>query len=76
MAGRDDGKEGGSMKRFLLLPGCLAVLLLASSCSEPTSRSCPAPSVTDTKPLGDGIKTLAYAFLGASVVLTLGRLLR
>lgn len=64
------------MKHTLLLTGCLALLLLGNSCSEATPRACPAPYVTDTKPLGDGIKTLAYAFLGASVVLTLGRLLR
>lgn len=64
------------MKHYLLLPGCLAVLLLSSSCSEPTSRSYPTPVVTDTGPVGEGLKTLAYAFLGASVVLTLGRLLR
>ncbi len=60
-----------------LLAACLAVPLLVGGCSEPsTEPPTPVPVVTDTEPLGDGLKTLAYAFLGASVVITLGRLLR
>ena len=62
------------MKLSLLLL-CLVVTLLASGCAELPS-SAPPQYVTDTAPLGEGLKTLAYAFLGASVVITLGRLLR
>lgn len=63
------------MKLFLLL-ACFAAVLLATGCAEAPAPKSLAPLVTDTKPLGDGIKTLAYALLGASVVITLGRLLR
>ena len=60
-----------------LLAVCLALPLLAGGCSErPPEPHTPVPVVTDTEPLGEGLKTLAYAFLGASVVITLGRLLR
>jgi hypothetical protein len=36
----------------------------------------PPIPVTDTKPLGDGLKVIGFALIGASVVITLGRLLR
>lgn len=63
--------------RSSLLAACLALPLLTSGCSEPLPESpSPKAAVTDTAPLGDGIKTLAYALLGASIVVTLGRLLR
>ena len=61
----------------LLRVACLALVLGAAACSSsPPKPSTPQPIVTDTEPLGEGLKTLAYAFLGASVVVTLGRLLR
>jgi hypothetical protein len=63
--------------RPALLAACLALPLLAGGCSEPsTGPPTPVPVVTDTAPLGEGIKTLAYALLGASVVFTVGRVLR
>ena len=62
------------MKLHLLIL-CVAVALLAPGCADVPS-SAPPQYVTDTTPLGEGLKTLAYAFLGASVVITLGRLLR
>ena len=34
------------------------------------------PVMPDFTPVGDGLKTLGYAVLGAAVVLTLGRCLR
>jgi uncharacterized protein YcfL len=62
--------------KLALFTLCLVALLLAVGCSSaPPAPSVPV-AITDTKPLGDGIRTLAYAFLGASVVITLGRLLR
>lgn len=55
----------------------LVSILLLGGCSSTQQPAETAPVVvTDTEPVGDGLKTLAYAFLGASVVLTLGRLLR
>jgi hypothetical protein len=55
---------------------CVAALMLVSGCTSGQPAACAPVAVTETKPLGDGLKTLAYAFLGASVVITLGRLLR
>jgi hypothetical protein len=62
------------MKRSLLLP-LAAVLFAASSCKEEPVKVAPPP-VTDVRPLGDGLKVIGFALLGASVVLTLGRLFR
>jgi uncharacterized membrane protein len=61
--------------KLLLLFGLIALLSVSGCASDPQMDRVPV-AVTDTKPLGEGLKTLAYAFLGASVVLTLGRLLR
>ena len=60
----------------LLLSCRIAALLSAVGCSSPPPAEAIPVAITDTEPLGEGLKTLAYAFLGASVVLTLGRLLR
>lgn len=64
----------------ILLSLVVASGLCAGACSRPGEVARAAaplpPVVTDTAPVGDGIKTFAYALLGASVVLTLGRLLR
>jgi hypothetical protein len=62
------------MKMLLLLCPFAACLSLAS-CNEETPAVRPPP-VTDTKPLGDGLKVIGFALIGASVVVTLGRLLR
>lgn len=51
--------------------------LAASSCSEPREEIRPvAPAVTDTKPVGEGLKVLGFAFLGSAVVIVLGRMIR
>lgn len=67
------------MKAVLPPVAAFAAAFLCA-CSGPSEEERPAPppvpAVTDTAPVGEGIKTLAYALLGASVVLTLGRLLR
>ena len=61
----------------LLRAACFALVLGAAACrSSPPKPSTPQPVVTDTRPLGDGLKVIGFAFLGASVVVTLGRLLR
>lgn len=61
------------MKRLLLFPPLAALVLLASGCRD---EAPPPPRVPDMAPVGDGMKTLAYAVVGAAVVLTLGRLAR
>ncbi len=66
-----------SMKKLLLLPaaGCFMAL---SSCSEapPAAPKLPIVTVTDTGPVGDGLKVIGFAMLGAAVVVVLGRMLR
>jgi hypothetical protein len=47
----------------------LALMLVSCKGGQP-------PPMPDFTPVGDGLKTLGYAVLGAAVVLTLGRLLR
>ncbi len=59
----------------ILLPG-LALILACASCSESPSPKPPPVPVTDTRPVGEGLKVLAYALLGASCVIVLGRLIR
>jgi hypothetical protein len=60
-------------RRLLLLP--LAGLILAcASCSKPDPPKPPAP-VTDTEPVGSGLKVIGFAVLGAAVVCVLGRML-
>ncbi|MDB6078840.1 MAG: hypothetical protein JWO82_2587 [Akkermansiaceae bacterium] len=55
-----------------------SAILLLSNCNEvpPRERELPKPVVTDTRPVGDGLKVVGYAILGGAVVVTLGRLLR
>ena len=65
------------MKSLLLLPlaGCFMAL---SSCSEESPKPTPPPphvTVTDTAPVGDGLKVIGFAMLGAAVVVVLGRML-
>ena len=63
-----------SLKMLLLLP--LAGLFMAcASCSDSPSTP-PPPPVTDTEPVGEGLKVIGFAMLGAAVVCVLGRLLR
>jgi len=64
-----------SFRRFLLLPAA-GVALACASCSEGSTPAPPPVPVTDTKPVGEGLKVIGYALLGAAVVLVLGKLLR
>ena len=63
-----------SIRRLLLLPAA-GLVLACASCSEPAPDP-PAPPVTDTAPVGDGLKVIGYALLGAAVVCVLGRMIR
>jgi hypothetical protein len=60
-------------RMFLLIPLAGMALALASCSSEPPRSSVP---VTDTRPVGDGLKVVGYAMLGAAVVIVAGRLIR
>ncbi len=61
------------MKAILLIAAS-ALTLLLFSCEEPPKPQPPAPPpVTDTTPVGDGLKVVGYALLGAAVVITVGR---
>ena len=63
-----------SMKKLLLLP-VAGVFMACASCGESPSSAPPPPPVTDTKPVGDGLKVIGFAMLGAAVVVVLGRML-
>lgn len=56
-------------KSLLLLPiiGCV---LACVSCNEQ------GPPVIDTTPLGDGLKVIGYAVVGAAVLMVLGKLVK
>lgn len=57
-----------------LLPLLLIAFFSCVSC-EPAKEPAPIP-VTDTRPLGEGLKVIGFCFLGAMVVLTVGRCFR
>ena len=65
-------------KWFLLPLAALVAALAFTSCSGGDASSPPPPPVpvTDTRPVGEGLKLVGFAMLGAACVLTLGRLLR
>jgi hypothetical protein len=62
------------LKPLLLLP-VAGILLACASCSESPSPKPPPPPVTDTRPVGEGLKVIGFALLGAAVVGVLGRML-
>ena len=53
----------------------IAMAMALSSCDTPPPKPAPPP-VTDTRPVGDGLKVIGFAMLGAAVVAVLGRVLR
>ncbi len=63
-----------SLKMLLLLP-VAGLFMACASCSDSPSTP-PPPPVTDTTPVGEGLKVIGFAMLGAAVVCVLGRLLR
>jgi hypothetical protein len=62
-----------SLKPLLLLP-VAGIFLACASCSDSTPKP-PPPPVTDTQPVGEGLKVIGFAMLGAAVVGVLGRML-
>jgi hypothetical protein len=63
-----------TLTKLLLIP-VAGLVLACASCSDFDPPPSPVP-VTDTKPVGEGLKVIAYAMLGAAVVLVLGRMVR
>ena len=53
----------------------MALALAGTSCSSSPSHA-PRPIVTDTKPVGNGLKTIGYALLGGAVVMVLGSMIK
>jgi len=51
------------------------LLLTCVSCSE-SKPTPPRVTVTDTAPVGEGLKVIGFAVLGAAVVGVLGRMLK
>jgi hypothetical protein len=62
------------MRRLLLLPAA-GLVMACASCAESDAPCIPTVPVTDTAPVGDGLKVIGYALLGAAVVAVLGRML-
>ena len=61
---------------LLLIPLAGITLTLASCSGGGLSPEHSGVPVTDTKPVGDGLKTIGYALLGAAVVFVTGKLIR
>jgi hypothetical protein len=61
-----------------LIPlAALVVTLAFASCSGGDSTPTPPPvTVTDTEPVGEGLKLIGFAVLGAAIVTVLGKLIR
>ena len=63
-------------KTVLLLPVAAAFMALSSCNDEHVVKPAPPVTVTDTKPVGEGLTVIGFAIVGATVVVVLGRLLR
>lgn len=68
------GSFSGRLRRRLLLLPLAGAVLACASCKEEEPPPPPRP-VTDTEPVGSGLKVIGFAMLGASVVCVLGRML-
>lgn len=62
-------------KPFLTSLALAGLLLNCVSCSE-SKPTPPRDTVTDTAPVGEGLKVIGFAVLGAAVVGVLGRMLK
>lgn len=62
-------------KPFLTSLALAGLLLTCVSCSE-SKPTPPRVPVTDTAPIGAGLKVIGFAMLGAAVVGVLGRMLK
>lgn len=65
-------------RKWLLIPlaGLVLALALVSCTGGDTLPEPPPVPVTDTRPVGEGLKLIGFAVLGAAVVTVLGKLIR
>jgi hypothetical protein len=63
-------------KWFLIPLAGLVVALALASCGGDSPPTPPPVPVTDTQPVGEGLKVIGFALLGAAVVGVLGRMLK
>jgi hypothetical protein len=63
-------------RMLLLLPLTGLIFALASCSGGGSFPEPPTVAATDTQPIGEGLKVIGYALLGAAVVVVLGRLIR
>jgi hypothetical protein len=69
---------GRSNRKWFLIPlaGLIAALAFSSCSGGDAPPSTPPPVSVDTAPVGEGLKLIGFALLGAAVVTVLGRLIR
>ena len=67
-------RSSRSYKPLLLIPAA-GLALACSSCAESKSDATP-PIITDTAPVGDGLKVIGYAVVAFGVLGVLGRMLK
>lgn len=70
-----DARRRRNRRRLLLLLPLAGLVMAFASCSESTPEPPPVP-ITDTKPVGDGLKVIGYAVLGGAVVIVLGSMIK
>jgi len=63
-------------KWFLISCLVAAFALGLVSCSGGHSSTRSQVPITDTRPVGEGLKVIGFGLLGAAVVLVLGRMIR
>lgn len=63
-----------SLKKLLLLP-VAGLFMACASCADSPSKP-PPPPIADLSPVGEGLKVIGFAMLGAAVVCVLGRILK
>ena len=68
-------RSRGRPYRKPFLMSLASLLLCCASCSE-SKPTPPRVTVTDTAPVGEGLKVIGFAVLGAAVVGVLGRMLK
>jgi len=54
----------------------IACVMAVTSCKDEVTEQAPQVTVTDTRPVGEGLTVVGFALVGAAVVISLGRLLR
>ena len=64
------------LKKLLLLPVAGVFLALSSCKDDEANKHTPPVTITDTKPVGDGLAVIGFAMVAGCVVIVLGRLLR